>query len=233
MSLRNKLSGKSVAMLALTAAMFVAGSGIGGIAAYLTDRTVDMENNFTIALDTTTTVVEKYPDPDPDLDGTVASYEKAVQFGNTGFVDAYVRTKLEFTESDIEGKTKFSWDGTNWYSVEEYRNHLPNGWEYRDGYYYYKPILYAGDWQQIVEDGNLIWDETLGEYFYERDGELIECREITVPLIRYVKTEFETPKDMRSYELNVSEESVPFYFGNDCFQAWDNYISGMGNPVME
>lgn len=231
MSLRSKFGGKSLAVLVLTAAMFVAGTGVGGILAYLTDRTVDMENNFTIALDTTTTVVEKYPDPDPDLNGTVASYEKAVQFGNTGFVDAYVRTKLEFTESDIEGKTKFSWDGTNYYSVADYKNHLPNGWKYRDGYYYYEPILYAGDWAKISED--LIWDPILGEYFYHEKDTLKTCREITVPLIRYVKTEFSEPKDMRSYELNVSEESVPFYFGNDCFQAWDNYISGMGNPVME
>lgn len=230
MSRRNKFHGKSIAIMVLTAAMFVAGSGVGGIFAYLTDRPVDMENNFTIALDTTTTVIEKYPDPDPDLDGTVASYEKAVQFGNTGFVDAYVRAKLEFTESDIEGKTKFSWDGENWYSVSDYKNHLPNGWIYRDGYYYYEPILYAGDWEEISKD--LIWDSVLGEYFYEDDGQLKQCREITTPLIRYVKTEFSEPKDMRSYELNVSEESVPFYFGNSCLEAWDNYISGMGRPVV-
>ncbi len=71
----------------------------------------------------------------------------------------------------------------------------------------------------------------MGEYFYHEDDELKECREITVPLIRYAKTEFKEPKDMRSYELSVSEESVPFYFGNSCLEAWDNYIKSIADSV--
>jgi hypothetical protein len=222
-----------VAALLLAMTVFVAGTqtGADGISAYLTYRTVDLDNNTTIALDTITTVIEKYPDPVPKLDGTVASYEKAVQFGNIGFIDAYVRAKIEFTEADIESKTKFSWDGVNYYSVSEYKNHLPDGWVYHDGYYYYTPILAAGDWDTISAD--LIWDEDLGEYFYHENDELKVCDEITVPLIRYVKTTFDNVKDLRTYELSVSEESVPFYFGDDYMSAWTAYIEGMGDPVMQ
>lgn len=228
MAVMNKLKKHSAFLLtlAMAAGLFFSGSVAGRALAYLTDIGDTMENNFTIALDTTTTVVEKYPDPDPDLNGTVASYEKAVQIANTGYVDAYVRVSLNFSESDIEAKTKFSWDGTNYYSVADYKNHLPNGWTYRDGFYYYTPVLYAGDWPTISKD--LVYDNVLGEYFYKPNGQLISCREITTPLIRYVKTEFSEPKDMRSYELNVKEESVPFYFGNDCLSAWDNYIADKG-----
>ena len=106
-----------------------------------------MDNKFTIALDSTSKVVEKFPDPNPDLsEDSIASYEKAVQVINTGYIDEYVRLRLDFSDSDIESKTKFSYDGQNFYSVEEYRKHLPSGWVYNaeDGYYYYTKILETG-----------------------------------------------------------------------------------------
>lgn len=203
---------------------------VPGIYAYMTDMGGVMDNPFTIALDCTTTVVEKYPKPDDDPnspvpDGNIVSYEKLVQFANTGFIDCYVRAKLDFSEDDIEAKSKFSWDGTNFYSVAEYKNHLPEGWTYNstDGFYYYTPVLKAENWD-VIRDG-LVYDKTIGEWFYDPDDTNIRKDPvITVPLIRYVKTEFTEPADMRGYYLHVYNESVPFYFGNDYKQSWDNYL---------
>ena len=201
--------------------------------AYLTDHTDGMLNPFTIALDCTSTIVEKYPIPEKDPyntpvpDGNSISYEKAVQVGNTGYVDEYVRVSLHFSEKDIEGKTQFSSDGTHWYSVAEYREHLPEGWIYNasDQYYYYKPIVYADKWAETA--AKLTYDKVLGEYFYPEGQEIIVERCITMPLFRYVRTVFSEAKDMRSYSLHVYNESVPFYFGNDYAQSWDNYLAIM------
>lgn len=208
------------------AALTLLGVHIPGISAYLTDMGNRMDNKFTVALDSTSTIVEKYPNTDPDIsDGNIVSYEKAVQVINTGYIDEYVRVRLDFTESDIEEKTQFSWDGNNFYSVREYKNHLPSGWVYdaSDGYYYYSPVVYTGDWESVRK--TLRYDGDTGQYFYKEGQSIMEADMITRPLIRYVKTVFENPKDMRSYSLNVFSESCPFYFGNDYAGAWASYLA--------
>lgn len=61
-------------------ALFLLGGTVKPAMAYLTDIAEDMDNKFTIALDSTSKVVEKFPDPNPDLsEDSIASYEKAVQ----------------------------------------------------------------------------------------------------------------------------------------------------------
>lgn len=207
-------------------ALFLLGGTVKPVMAYLTDIAEDMDNKFTIALDSTSKVVEKFPDPNPDLsEDSIASYEKAVQVINTGYIDEYVRLRLDFSDSDIESKTKFSYDGQNFYSVEEYRKHLPSGWVYNaeDGYYYYTKILETGDWESVKK--TLQYDVSSGQYFYKTGQDILTTNMITVPLIRYVKTEFDSPEDMRSYALNAFSESCPFYFGNDYKGAWDNYLT--------
>lgn len=205
-----------------------------GALSYLTGRGDIIMNPFTIALDCTTTVVEDYPVPDeeppntPVPKGTTIDYQKVVQVGNTGFIDCYVRVYIEFSEDDIKNKSKFSSDGVNWYSVTDYANHLPAGWTYNatDGYYYYKPVLYAENWD--VVSSKLWYDEAFGEYFYpDSQKNVLSDTCITTPLISYVKTEFSAPVDIRSYDIHVYNESVPFYFGNDYAQAWDNYLAIM------
>lgn len=224
-----KKSQKSRRVMTMAACGALLGGILFGTAqpalAYLTDVDDPMFNHITIALDSTSTVVEKYPKPTPDMENTIASYEKAVQVANTGYIDEYVRVRMDFTEKDIENKTQFSYDGVNFYSVADYKNHLPNGWTYNtsDGYYYYTPIVYSGDWEEISK--NLIYDETIGEYFYDAGDQIMENPIITVPLVRFVKTVFDNPKDMRSYGLNVFSESVPFYFGSDYSSAWTNYLT--------
>lgn len=52
---------KRAALFAVALTVVVSCTAIPGIHAYLTDVGPTLENNFTIALDPTTTVVEKFP----------------------------------------------------------------------------------------------------------------------------------------------------------------------------
>lgn len=219
-------SGFFLLFVGITATVCITMETVPTVLAYMTDIAERMDNKFTIALDSTSVIVEKYPDPKPGVDdNNIASYEKSVQVANTGYIDEYVRVRLDFTDSDIESKTSFSWDGVNSFSVVDYRNHLPAGWSYNadDGYYYYSKIVQSGDWATIKK--NLRYDERSGQYFYKNGQNIMEAAIITTPLIRYVKTVFENPKDMRSYSLNVYSESCPFYFGNDYSTAWQTYLN--------
>lgn len=205
-------------------------TAVPGILAYMTDTADVIDNPFTIALDCTTTVVEKYPVPEKDdpntpvPSGNSLSYEKAVQVANTGYIDCYVRVSVEFSEDDIRNKSKLSSDGVNWYTVAEYASHLPAGWTYNagDGFYYYTPVLYAEGWEAVRD--KLWYEKAFGEYFYPAGQDIISDRCITTPLFKYVKTDFASPADMRSYDIHVYNESVPFYFGNDYKQSWANYL---------
>ena len=78
-------------------------------------------------------------------------YRKVVRISNTGSVPCYVRTMIEFSDSDSEGRASFSSanadsedapaDDTFYSAVpsaaDSYTSHLPDGWVYSDGYYYY------------------------------------------------------------------------------------------------
>lgn len=219
---------KRAALFAVALTVTVSCTAIPGIHAYLTDVGPTLENNFTIALDPTTTVVEKFPTEFPEIedtaDMTLLDFMKVVQIGNTGYIDCYVRVHLNFSDKSIRDKASFSWDGTNFYSYADYKNHMPAGWTYNesDDCFYYTPILYAGDWATLSK--NLIYDKTLGEYFYkDDDNNILSSNIITTPLIKYVKVTFENPRDMHTFSLDVVEESVPFYLGSDYRQAWATY----------
>lgn len=220
--MRNRDAKERLRMLAAGAALigsFAIGT-TGTMLAYLTHVGPTLYNNFTIALDTTTTIVEKYPTPDPNLNGLVASFEKAVQVANTGDVDAYVRVKVNFSESELEGKSAFSQDNANWYAVSQYRSHLPANWVYRDGWYYYNKVLEAGHWDGMKgsfnKDGHF-------EHTYKGGVGIVANAGITTPLFRYVKTTYDNPADMRGYELLVTQESCPSYYGNDAVSAFASY----------
>lgn len=207
----------------LLATMLVFAGSVPSVLAYMTDIADPMDNKFTIALDSTCRVVEKFPEP--ELTDTVISYEKAVQVINTGYINEYVRVRLDFSDDDVKNKTQFSWDGKNFYSVDSYKDHLPSGWTYNssDGYYYYTKILETGDWEGVKE--TLRYDAESGQYFYNDGQALMTSNMITTPLIRYVKTVFTDAKDMRTYGLYVSAESCPFYFANDYANAWKAYAN--------
>ena len=88
----------------------------------------------------------------------------------------------------------------------------------------YTKIVETGDWEAVKK--TLRYDEATGQYFYKNGQQIMETAMITTPLVRYVRTTFDSPQDMRSYGLNVYSESCPFYFGNDYSGAWDNYLAG-------
>ena len=199
-------------------------TGIGQALAYQTDIADPMLNNFTIALDSTSTVLEYYPENTPKSNGNTIIYTKTVQFGNTGYIDCYIRARMDFSDNDIENKSSMTANGSNWYAVADYADHLPDGWVYNsaDGYYYYTKIVYAENWDTVKS--KVDYDKGLGEYFY-RNANILSEPCLTNPLVQSVKTVFDEPVDMRTYNLNVYSESVPYYFGNDYQTAWDNYLN--------
>ena len=79
-----KTNFKGKLMAGILAALAFSVGTIPAAMAYMTDIAETMDNPFTIALDSTSEIVEKYPDPDPDPDGNITSYEKSVQVINTG-----------------------------------------------------------------------------------------------------------------------------------------------------
>ncbi|MCD8362304.1 MAG: hypothetical protein LUC98_04965 [Lachnospiraceae bacterium] len=199
---------------------------VPGALAYQTDISEPLLNHTTIALDSVSTLVEYYPSVLPELtsETNTIDYTKLIQVANTGYVDEYIRVKLIFSDSDIESKTFFSSDKNNYYSPDEYSRHLPDGWVYHssDGFYYYTGILEAGNWEEYASD--LTYDASNGQYYY-KDANFYIAPIITTPLVQYMKTVFDEPVDMRSYYLYAYEESVPFYFGSDYAEAWENYLA--------
>ena len=224
--------------LPLAALAFSTMFAANGIRAYFTDTALVHENNFTMALDVSHVIVEKFPAPDekgiaqvfPSAEDNKVRYEKAVQVINTGYVDEYVRVKIEFTDSTNMKKTKFSFDGEHFYDANpdaaagsRYMDHLPDGWIYNedDGFFYYTGMLEAGEWEKVEK--KLVYDKEQFRYFYKDKDEIMENSMITVPLIRYVDTQFLNPKDMGSYGISVIAQSCPFYTGTDYADAWANY----------
>ena len=83
-------------------------TGIGQALAYQTDIADPMLNHFTIALDSTSTVLEYYPENTPKSNGNTIIYTKTVQFGNTGYIDCYIRARMDFSDNDIENKSSMT-----------------------------------------------------------------------------------------------------------------------------
>lgn len=220
-----------IPMAALGLAAAFAAGPISNIVAYQTDRPQVMENNFTIALDPVVHPTEDFSREErPDIEGPVMSFSKVVQLTNTGYLDAYGRVKLTFEDSEIEKRSQFSPDGVNYYSVADYKNHLPAGWTYNesDGYYYYTPVLVAEGWEDLQK--KLEYDNERGGYFYNaaNRGNVISGKCISVPLIQKVKTVFDSPSQIRGYSIMISSDSTAAYWGNNYKEAWDAFLSLKG-----
>lgn len=219
----------SVAVLAVPAAkMIPAGSTL----AYLTDIGDVKVNKTTIALDPSTKIVEYFPEftKNSIKSQTVYHYRKGVQVFNDGYVDAYVRVRIDFTDSDIKNKTKLSFDGKNFYYFSEFCTQVEsNGWHYNssDGYFYYKTPIYAGNYEELEKD--MTKDEETHIFNWKKEGALgvtmIEGVTLaTNPLFTYVETDFEVAKNVRNYSLNVSQDSIASYLGDDYASAWGSVL---------
>lgn len=113
--------------------------------AYLTDRDRPGDNKFTVG-NVDIRIDEDFTPVTGMTVGTKA-YKKKVKFTNYGRNDAYVRVLLAKSNGDVDAK--ITRDGTNYYTFEDYPNHLNSNWAYKSsgvlgGYYYYKQPLKPG-----------------------------------------------------------------------------------------
>jgi hypothetical protein len=184
-------------MILIPALFLVASLAIIGVLAFYTDNefhlnTADIEP---VVVETIDTFPEEWrPDPDAFVPGNTVTYHKEVAAKNVGKADCYVRMAIEFSDSRTKETSYLSNDGNVWWSVEEYKYHLPRGWVYVEdttlggGYYYYKEIVHCE-----VKGGN---------------GETMKEAETTPTLFKYVRTEF-TPDDFANYfDIHVYSEAI-------------------------
>lgn len=156
---------------------------VGGTLAYLSDHGGKRTNKITFG-NVTIDVVETF-NPPSSLKVGDNTYEKRVTFKNNGTIPAYARTLLAFSEADVADISKLSSDGGNtWYSVSEFKNHLPSGWAYEGtgalgGYYYYTSPLAPG--------------------------------QSTTPLITNVKTTFQNKTADTNYTINYTPRNYDIY----------------------
>lgn len=89
----------SVAALSVPALLI--GTPLGSSYAYLTDIGETQVNKCTIALDPSAKVVEYFPTfTKNDIKGTVYHFRKGIQIFNNGYVDAYVRARIDFAPTE-------------------------------------------------------------------------------------------------------------------------------------
>jgi len=170
--------------------------------AYLTDD--DTEINILSPGDNKIEIIERF-DPPEELKEGVNTFNKAIKIKNTGDVDCFVRVFVEFTDAKIRDISKVSPDGTNFYSINELKDHLPTGWVYEA----------TGD---------------LGPYYYYTTP--IAPNESTPELIKQVKTTFESAIDVKPFDIIVYAESVQtlnnngerFTGENGWRQAWVEFL---------
>ena len=117
---------------------------------------------------------KKIPDPvvriaitetfEPPTTPSEDPYRKDVKITNTGTESCYPRVRLEFSNAQIAAISSLSADGTQFVPVADYTTDLPEGWVYREGYYYFTDPLPPGEatnslfqWVKTVfpEDGSV------------------------------------------------------------------------------
>ena len=187
------------------AALFMAALGIGGyrlVSAYFTDAETT-GNTITVGTNEIKIVEDFTP---PEIHEGENRYKKTVQVENTGDVDCYIRVFSEFDDAEIRDISMISPDGKEFYSAEDYRNHLPEGWTY-------------------------LSDDIYGPYYYYKIP--VKPGEITPPLYQMIRTTFEDADDVKDYEIIVYAESIQLpdkhgslFTGTDLWkQAWGEYVN--------
>ena len=171
--------------------------------AYLTDGE-STTNKLTVG-ENVIEITEKFTPPEELVTGA-NTFDKEVKVTNTGDVSCFTRVFLELSDNDVRGESKLSPDGTNFYTVEEFKDHLPTGWVYEDS-------------------------ALLGPYYYYTSA--IAPGEETPYLIKKVQTTFASAEDIEPYDIYVYAESVQVldkdgqnFTGADVWkQAWTEYLN--------
>lgn len=190
--MRNLLK-KKVALV-VVAAVLACAVAIPGVIAYLTDNEfhVNSGNISPVKVE----VVEDYEPPriaDYVPGGTV-EFKKTISATNAGEADCYIRMALEFSDDKMAASSLLSPDGTNWYTVAEFKNHLPEGWIYLDDaelggpYYYYTGIVRA-----VSKDAG---------------GNIVRRAESTPVLLQRVRTTLSTDSPANYYDIYAYAEAV-------------------------
>ena len=160
------------ALIAMAAALVLLASVIA-VYAYLSDRG-EMENKFTVG--NNSIEIDEDFDPPPELKEGDNPFIKRVRVSNTGNVPCYVRVFFDFSDSVVKENAKISsddaakdnFDTLQWYSYEEYKEHLPEGWVYISvlddpllgGYFYYTEPLPVGEkTPYLFQAVNAVFDE--------------------------------------------------------------------------
>lgn len=132
--------------------------------AYLTDTGGTKVNKFTVG-NVVVDVVEEFDAPSSMTVGT-NTFRKKVQLRNNGTVSAYLRANLLFSSGDVEKISKVSGDnGNTWWTLSDFRNHLPNGWVYvstgvLSGYYYYtQPVAPGSQTPSLITNVRTVFEE--------------------------------------------------------------------------
>ncbi len=168
---------KKAGIIALMAAIFLL-SGV--TAAYLSYEN-DVDNSFIVGTNT----IEISEDYEPPGELTVGDniFKKRVAVENTGNIPCFVRVFADFSDPAIRDISYISPDGVEWYAADEYKYHLPQGWEY------------------VEED-----DELMGSYYYYTH--ILAPGEKTPLLFDSIKTVIEDAGQIKDYEIIVYAESV-------------------------
>ena len=119
--------------------------------AYLTDRDRPGDNKFTVG-NVDIRINEQFT-PVTGMTVGTKTYPKRVTFTNRGRNDAYVRVLMAKSNGDVDAK--ISRDGSNFYTFDDYPNHLSTNWAYKStgvlgGYYYYKKPLKPGESTDVL-----------------------------------------------------------------------------------
>lgn len=121
---------------------------------YLSDYDTPGSNRFTFG--NVDIRVDEVFTPVTDLSVGTKVYTKRVKFTNRGTVDSYARVLVMKSNGDVDAKIRCG--GSTFYTFEDFKNHLPSGWEYKDsgvlgGYYYYtKPLKPGESTTQLITD---------------------------------------------------------------------------------
>lgn len=209
---------KKIIIIAALAVLVIA--SIVAIYAYLADRG-EKENNFTVG--NNTVEIDEEFNPPPELKEGNNPFVKKVCVKNTGNVPCYVRVFFEFSDSKVKETAKISadeyekyndgsdnYDELAWYSYEEYKENLPEGWVYIP-----------------AED-----DSLLGGYFYYTKP--LEVGESTPYLFRAVNAYFENESDVTDFEIIITTDSIQVtdkygveFTGTDAYKnAWKEFLGG-------
>ncbi|MBR6385454.1 MAG: hypothetical protein IKS03_04955 [Ruminococcus sp.] len=119
-------------------------------------------------------------------------FMKDIKIKNTGNTDCFVRVRLEFSSSEYENISFFSYskekNSDTYIPAKDLKNYPPENWVYSDGFYYYKNLLPPND--------------------------------STESLIKWVKTVFpENIKD-KNYHIFVYAEAIGAEISDSYLNAW-------------